>query len=42
MVEQLARANASLWNVLGGSVGLCAQAIALGIKATVDALSVGQ
>jgi acyl-CoA dehydrogenase len=30
MVEQLARANASLWNVLGGSVGLCAQAIALG------------
>jgi alkylation response protein AidB-like acyl-CoA dehydrogenase len=30
MVEQLARANASLWNVLGGSVGLCAQAIDLG------------
>lgn len=29
-VEQLARTNASLWNVLGGSVGLCAQAIDLG------------
>jgi acyl-CoA dehydrogenase len=30
MVEQLARANAAIWNVVGGSVGLCAQAIALG------------
>ena len=30
MVEQLARANASIWNVLGGSVGLCATAISLG------------
>jgi acyl-CoA dehydrogenase len=30
MVEQLARANAAIWNVIGGSVGLCAQAIALG------------
>jgi len=29
-VEQLARANASLWNVVGGSVGLCATAIHLG------------
>ncbi|MBA3377240.1 MAG: acyl-CoA dehydrogenase family protein, partial [Actinobacteria bacterium] len=29
-VEQLARANASLWNVIGGSVGLCATAIHLG------------
>ncbi len=30
VVEQLARANAAIWNVLGGSVGLCAQAIHLG------------
>jgi len=30
MVEQLARTNAAIWNVLGGSVGLCATAIALG------------
>ena len=30
MVEQLARANAALWNVVGGSVGLCATAISLG------------
>jgi acyl-CoA dehydrogenase len=30
MVEQLARANAAIWNVLGGSVGLCATAISLG------------
>ena len=29
-VEQLARANASLWNVIGGSVGLCATAIDMG------------
>ena len=29
-VEQLARANASLWNVVGGSSGLCATAIDLG------------
>ncbi|CAN5148780.1 acyl-CoA dehydrogenase [soil metagenome] len=29
-VEQLARANASLWNVIGGSAGLCATAIHLG------------
>ena len=29
-VEQLARANASLWNVIGGSVGLCGTAIDLG------------
>ncbi|HET8568676.1 MAG TPA: acyl-CoA dehydrogenase family protein [Candidatus Limnocylindria bacterium] len=29
-VEQLARANASLWNVLGGSAGLCGTAIFLG------------
>ena len=26
-VEQLARANASLWNVIGGSAGLCGTAI---------------
>ena len=30
LVEQLARANASIWNVVGGSVGLCATAIFLG------------
>jgi acyl-CoA dehydrogenase len=30
MVEQLARANAAIWNVVGGSVGLCATAIFLG------------
>ncbi len=30
MVEQLARANAAIWNVLGGSVGLCATAISIG------------
>jgi len=30
MVEQLARANASLWNVVGASVGLCGTAIDLG------------
>jgi len=30
MVEQLARANAAIWNVVGGSVGLCATAIWLG------------
>lgn len=29
-VEQLARANASLWNVIGGSVGLCGMTIHLG------------
>ncbi|MGH2449928.1 MAG: acyl-CoA dehydrogenase family protein [Candidatus Limnocylindria bacterium] len=29
-VEQLARTNASLWNVIGGSAGLCATAIDLG------------
>ena len=29
-VEQLARANASLWNVIGGSAGLCATAIDVG------------
>ncbi len=29
-VEQLARVNASVWNVIGGSSGLCAQAIDLG------------
>ena len=29
-VEQLARANAAIWNVVGGSVGLCATAIFLG------------
>jgi len=29
-VEQLARANASLWNVIGGSVGLCGMTIQLG------------
>ena len=29
-VEQLARANASLWNVIGGSVGLCGTAIDIG------------
>jgi acyl-CoA dehydrogenase len=29
-VEQLARANASLWNVIGGSSGLCGTAIDLG------------
>src|SRR3989441_3829555 len=28
-VEQLARANASLWNVIGGSAGLCGTAIAI-------------
>lgn len=30
MTEQLARANASLWNVVGASVGLCGTAIDLG------------
>lgn len=30
MVEQLARASAAIWNVVGASVGLCAQAIDLG------------
>jgi len=29
-VEQVARANAAFWNVVGGSVGLCATAIWLG------------
>ncbi|HEY8758497.1 MAG TPA: acyl-CoA dehydrogenase family protein, partial [Candidatus Limnocylindria bacterium] len=29
-VEQLARANASLWNVIGGSAGLCGTAIDMG------------
>src|SRR2546428_9316495 len=29
-VEQLARANASLWNVIGGSTGLCGTAIQIG------------
>ena len=29
-VEQLARANASLWNVIGGSTGLCGTAIEIG------------
>ena len=29
-VEQLARANASLWNVIGASTGLCATAIEIG------------
>src|SRR5437867_12580003 len=29
-VEQLARANASLWNVIGGSAGLCRTAIDIG------------
>jgi len=29
-VEQLARANASLWNVIGGSAGLCGTAIDVG------------
>jgi len=29
-VEQLARANASLWNVIGASAGLCATAIDIG------------
>ncbi|MBI3522879.1 MAG: acyl-CoA dehydrogenase family protein [Chloroflexi bacterium] len=29
-VEQLARTNASLWNVIGGSSGLCGTAIAIG------------
>lgn len=29
-VEQLARANASLWNVVGGSAGLCGTAIDIG------------
>ena len=29
-VEQLARTNASLWNVIGGSVGLCGTAIDIG------------
>ena len=29
-VEQLARANASLWNVIGGSAGLCGNAIEIG------------
>lgn len=35
--EQLARANASLWNVVGGSVGLCATAIELGGNAELRA-----
>ena len=30
VVEQLARANAAIWNVIGGSVGLCATAIFAG------------
>jgi alkylation response protein AidB-like acyl-CoA dehydrogenase len=30
MVEQLSRANAAIWNVLGGSIGLCATAISIG------------
>jgi alkylation response protein AidB-like acyl-CoA dehydrogenase len=30
VVEQLARANAAIWNVVGGSVGLCATAISVG------------
>ncbi len=30
LVEQLARANAAIWNVVGGSIGLCATAISLG------------
>src|SRR6195256_6861081 len=29
-VEQLARVNASLWNVVGGSAGLCGTAISVG------------
>ncbi|MDE3112139.1 MAG: acyl-CoA dehydrogenase family protein [Chloroflexota bacterium] len=29
-VEQVARANAAIWNVVGGSVGLCATAISIG------------
>src|SRR5438046_6736141 len=29
-VEELARANASLWNVIGGSAGLCGPAIHIG------------
>jgi len=29
-VEQLGRANASLWNVIGGSAGLCGTAIDIG------------
>src|SRR5437762_12732607 len=29
-VEQLARANASLWNVIGGSAGLCGAAVDIG------------
>ena len=34
-VEQLGRVNASLWNVLGGSAGLCGTAIAVGAVALV-------
>ena len=30
VVEQLARTNAAVWNVVGGSVGLCGTAISLG------------
>ena len=30
LVEQLARSNAAIWNVVGGSVGLCATAIFTG------------
>jgi acyl-CoA dehydrogenase len=30
MVEQLARVNAAVWNVVGASIGLCATAISLG------------
>ena len=30
VVEQLARANAAIWNVVGGSIGLCATALSLG------------
>ncbi len=30
VVEQMARANAAIWNVVGGSVGLCATAIGIG------------
>src|SRR5207247_3064559 len=36
-VEQLARANASLWNVIGGSVGLCGTAIDIGGPAALRA-----
>ena len=38
-VEQLARVNASLWNVVGGSAGLCGTAISVGGPTAAGAIS---